>query len=547
VRDFVLGMLVERPHLNAKLIYRGLCARFSARAATLPPLRNLQRFLSKWKRKNAQLFTAVANPDAWKNRYMVAAGSADEGVTRLNQRWEFDSTPADLQLVDGRHTIIGVIDVWSRRAMLYVSRTSSSSGVCGAIRRAILEWGVLEEAKLDNGQDYVSHRVQRVFKSLGVNVQLSAPFSPWQKPHVERFFRTFSHDVLELLPGYSGHNVADAQALRASKSFADRLMKKGATIDIKLTAAELQRFCDDWCDKLYAQEPRAALDGATVFERVASSRAELRRITDERVLDHLLAEAPDGHGMRVVSKKGLRIDGHVYSASELWPHVGEPVRVLYDERDLGRVVVYRDDEFVCIATCPEIEGVSRAEVAAVARERQKEGIETARREIKATARKQKLRDIAFEILDSKARDAAALVAMPPPNVLHITPAIEAAQQAAAAENVPISIETKQPTLHDFEVIRDLQRADYSAADETAEDRFRAALKLELKALSEPLSEFEQKQVERYTNTAEYRGRRQMFDDFGPGFLNLGDEYLALLPDGRAEMTRLFPDHCQQGT
>jgi putative transposase len=530
LREFVLGMLVERPHLNSKLIYRAICARFKTRS-DLPILRTVQRFLSRWKTENAQLFTAVANPDAWKNRFMVAHGSASEGITRINQRWEFDSTPADVLLKDGRYSIIGVIDVYSRRAMLYVSKTSSATGVCGAIRRAILDWGVLEEAKLDNGQDYVSHRVQRVFASLGVRVQLSAPFSPWQKPHIERFFRTFSHDVLELLPGYAGHNVADAQALRASKSFADRLMKKGETVELKLTAAELQRFCDEWCSQLYAHEPRQALDGDTVFERVAASRTEIRRIGDERVLDHLLAEAPDGHGRRTVTKKGIRVDGYTYSAPELWPHVGEPVRVLYDERDLGRIVVYRDEEFVCIATCPEIEGVSRAEVAAVAREQQKAGIEEARRQIRASARKQKLGNIAAEILDSKRRDAETIAAFPPPNVLHLTPAIEAAQAAANAEHeTPIEHVARETTIAEVTVLRDLARAEQSA-DETAESRFRQALAIELKAHAGAISEFEQAQLARYQGTSEYRARRAMFAEFGPELFQLGDEFRALLPEG----------------
>jgi transposase InsO family protein len=550
LRDFVLGMLVERPHLSAKLIHRAIGARFADHV--LPPLRNLQRFLARWKRSNAQLFTAVANPDAWKNRYMVAHGRVDEAIVRLNQRWEFDSTPADVQLVDGRYTIIGVIDVWSRRGLLYVSKTSSAAGVCGAIRRAILEWGVPEEAKLDNGQDYVSHRVQRVFASLGVSVNLSAPFSPWQKPHIERFFRTFSHDLVELLPGYSGHNVADAQALRASKSFAERLMKKGSTLELKLTAAELQRVCDQWCEKLYSHEPREALSGATVFERVASSRAEVRRITDERVLDHLLAEAPDGHGGRNVTKKGIRVDGHLYSAPELWPHVGERVRVLYDERDLGRVVVYRDDAFVCIATCPEIEGVSRAEVAAVARERQKEGIETLRREAKASARKLKLRDIAFEILDKKQNDAAALAAIPPPNVTHLTPAIEAAQAAADAEisaaNTP-STPAPVGTLS-FEAIRDVLRSEHPAEDETAEGRFRVVMALELKELNgEALCDIERARLRSYQDSSEYRARRQIFDYWGPEFLQLGPEYRALLRDGCTETERLYekyPEEKPQG-
>ncbi|MDC8012261.1 Mu transposase C-terminal domain-containing protein [Tahibacter soli] len=530
--EFVVGMLVERPHINAKHVDRGLRARFGDSDTELPNLRTVQRFISSWKAKNAQAFLAIANPDAWKNRHMLAVGSADEGIDRLNQRWEFDSTPADVMLIDGRHTIIGVIDVWSRRALLYVAKVSSSAGVCQAIRRAILQWGVLETAKLDNGQDYVSHRVQRVFAALGVNVNLSAPFSPWQKPHIERFFHTFSHDVLELLPGFTGHNVAEAQALRASKSFAERLLTKNETVDINLTAAELQTFCDRWCRDIYATEPRHGLNGASVVERVAQWRGEVRRISDERALDLLLAEAPDGHGARSVTKKGLRVDGHYYAAPELGALVGERVQVMYDERDIGRIVVYHDDAFVCVAECPEILGVSRAEVAAIAKARQQEEIAAKRKALKGIARKANVQDIAYEILDAKQREANKVAMFPTPSVAHLTPAIEAARDAAQAlDAVPATDAIGPTTLVHLEALRDVARAD-QAQDETAEDRFRRALTILMQA-DDPRSDIERAFLRRHIDSSEFKGRWSVFEDFGPSAFQLSDDYAVLLPDGAA--------------
>src|SRR5690606_36912574 len=209
---------------------------------------------------------------------------------------------------------------------------------------------------------------------LDIDQLVSAPFSPWEKPFVERGFRTFAHGFEELLPGYCGHNVAEAQELRAQASFAERLFKKNAVVDIRLTAAELQDFCDRWCRDMYEQDEQEGLDGQTVFERVSSWRHPIRRISDERVLDVLLAEAPDGHGGRTVTKKGLRVDGLVYIAPELATLIGERVQVLYDPADVGRVVVYHSEQFVCVAECPEVSGVSRREVAIEASKRQREAI-----------------------------------------------------------------------------------------------------------------------------------------------------------------------------
>lgn len=534
--QLVIAMLVEHPHASARHIQRSLEARFAGKGVELPALRSIQRFLSDWKRQNAQVFCAIRNPDEWKNRHMLALGSADEGITRLNQRWEFDSTPADVMLVDGRHSIIGVIDVWSRRTLLYVAKVSSSAGVCQAIRRAILGWGVPEQAKLDNGKDYVSRRVTRAFNSLGVAVELSAPFSPWQKPHIERFFRTFSHDLVELLPGYIGHNVAQAQAIRASQSFAERLLTKNSTVDINMTATELQEFCDRWCRDLYETEPRHGLDGRRVIERIAEWRGEVRRVDSERALDVLLAEAPDGDGSRKVTKKGIRVDTHYYAAPELGALVGEAVQVLYDERDIGRIVVYHNDAFVCVAECPEILGVSRAEVAAVAKARQQEEINAKRRELKSIARKADTADIAWEILDAKARESERLAVLPAPNVVHITPAIEAARAAADALDkepaAPRPGDELGPTtlahvLQISEIVRQEQ-----LTDDSAEGRFRRAMSILLQAEGER-NDVDRAFLRRNIFSAEFRGRWEMFEDFGPSAFNLSDDYAALLPDGPA--------------
>ncbi|HET7348413.1 MAG TPA: transposase family protein, partial [Acidobacteriaceae bacterium] len=532
LRDFIIAMLVDRPHLGARQISRGLHGRFGD-SKELPCLRSIERFLTRWKRENAQVFTAVANPDAWKNRYMVAHGRADEDVVRLNQRWEFDSTMADVMLTDGRHVIVQIVDVWSRRRMFQVSKSSSAEAICQTMRRCLMQWGVPEQVKLDNGQDYVSHRMQRVFDSLDCDVHLSAPFSPWQKPHVESGFKTFSHDLLEMLPGYSGHSVADAQELRARHSFADRLMQKNAVVEIKLDSAALQEFCDRWTRDVYEHEPRSGLDGMTVFQRLASWRGEVRRITDERTLDLLLAEAPDGHGGRTVGKKGIRVDGLLYIAPELGAFAGERVRVLYDPDDVGRIVVYHDDQFVCVAKCPEVLGVSRREIAIESRARQKAEIEAARRELRALARKADTRDIVFEYLDRKEREAQTVATLPPPNVVHITPAIEQARASAdALDEVPGPV-VRPTTLADVEAARDLVRSEQIAEGERPEKEFVWALDM-MATPPEEWNDIQRQRLKVYTNSAAFKGRYMIFEEFGPSAFGLSDpKYLTLLPNGSA--------------
>ncbi|UPG86997.1 transposase family protein [Luteibacter aegosomatis] len=519
--EFAVGMISTTPHLGGKHLHRAIEARFAHMGDSLPTLRSVQRWLTHWKAENHQVFTALTNPDAWKNKYMLAMGNASEDVSRLNERWEFDSTPGDIELIDGRHNLVGIIDVWSRRATLRVTKTSSADAVCQTLRSALMQWGVPERAKLDNGQDYVSHRMQRVFASLGVDVKLSAPFSPWEKPHIERFFHTFSHDLLEMLPGFSGHNVAEAQALRAGKSFAERLFKKNSTVQLRMTAAELQAFCDKWLADVYMQEAREGLAGMSVFERVASSKTEVRRIRDVRALDVLMAEAPGGTGARTVAKKGLRIEGMYYGAPELGALVGEKVHVLYDEADQGRVVVYHDEAFVCIAECPELLGISRREVAIEAKARQAKLINEKRNELRAIGRKAKTRDIAMEILDAKAAQASMLTMLPQHGVIHMTPALDAAALAAAALDAADLPHDRRPIAQaDIDLVHRMNR-DEQQQNETEEDRFRRAIRL----LAEPdIDQVNARWLKSYQNTSEFGGRWTVFEDFGGAPFGLGTDY-----------------------
>lgn len=528
LRDFFLGLLTDKPHLGGKNIHRAICARFGATAIKLPTSRSVMRYLASFKSNNAQLYTAIANPDAWKNKYMSAFGSASEDIHRLNQRWELDSTPADVMLTDGRHTIVQVVDIWSRRRSFYVSKTSSGAAVCQILRRAILAWGVPEQVKIDNGRDYVGKRVQRAFKAIDAEVLISPPFSPWKKPHVESGFKTLLHGIFELLSGYIGHDVADQQAIRASKSFAERMFKKNTVVDIRLSANDLQSFCDRWCKSVYEYEPRQGLNGQSVFQRVASWTGEVRRITDERVLDLLLAEAPDNAGGRTVTKKGIRIGGLTYIAAELHGLVGESVQVLFDERDLGRIIVHHNEAFCCIAECPEVLGVSRAEIAAEANVQRKAGVAAQRAEMQRLKRKANTKDIAFEILDAKERENAALASLPvADNVIHITPAIEAAQEAAAALEARPFDGAKE--LAEMNAVVELRRND-QLTDETSESRFRWALDVLMKNEDER-DDLERRRLSNYMSSPEFQGRWQVFEDFGPSPFHLGDEYMALINDG----------------
>jgi transposase InsO family protein len=443
MRDLVLGMLHQFPHASAAHVRDAIRARFDDGATELPSYRSVQRWLTEWKRANKQVIAKATNPDGWKNAYAAAAGSMSAKLSAPNELWELDSTKVDLILADGRrHTLIAAIDVYTRRFKLLVDRTSRAAGIAALLRHALLDWGVPTTVKTDNGADYVSQRIQGIFGMLGIEQSLCPPFSPEKKPHVERAFKTFLHDLVELLPGYVGHDVAEREAIRARESFAARLMTKPHSEDAHITLdslspKDLQDLCDRWCEDRYAHKAHGGLNGKTPFQVAAEYTGRLRRIEDERALDVLLAAPAEGDGWRTVRKKGLQVAGGWYDDPALGGYEGHRVRVLLDEADASHVYVFdAEGAFIAKAFAPEHAGLSQSELAAQRRARQRQVVNAGTKELRQSANRASVSDIGREILDGDSRRARGVKAFPKASDSHETPATREAGKAARAGETP---------------------------------------------------------------------------------------------------------------
>lgn len=512
LHDFVVALLTEKPHTSAQNLLTAIMARFENQTVHL---RTLQRFLTNWKANNKALFLSVTNPDAWKSKTMAAFGDSSADVTRPNQRWEMDSTPTDVMLKDGRHTILGLVDVATRRARLLVSKTSKATAVTTLMRHTMLEWGVPESIKTDNGSDYVSKYVTRVVADLGIEHETCAPFSPWMKPHIERFFNTFSHGLLEMLDGFIGHNVAERKAIEARKTFAERLFKDDVTPTLGLTAEEMQRFCDQWVANIYDRTPHKGLNGKTPAEAYAAAEGfRPRLIEDERALDILLAE-PAGSGGATVQKKGLRHDNAWFISPELALYIGERVHVRLDPVDLGRVYVFNGDgAFLTVAENPARTGMDRKEVAAHAKEKQKAQLKADRAALRATARRVDTDGLVDEILASRAIDAGKLTYLPKPVESHDTPALAASRAALEAEAKARALPPRAAIETDLEA-----RAKAAVVEmETPERRFVRWARLDERVRAgESLIEKDRLFHREYESTSECRAQKRLAEMFGtPG-------------------------------
>ncbi len=89
--------------------------------------------------------------------------------------WELDSTPADVMCSDGRHTLVGAIDVWPRRGRVLVVASSRATAICALLRACMIAWGVPETVRTDEGRDYTSRHLSRVLADLGVDHDICPP------------------------------------------------------------------------------------------------------------------------------------------------------------------------------------------------------------------------------------------------------------------------------------------------------------------------------------------------------------------------------------
>jgi putative transposase len=505
ISGFVIAVMVDRPSASAAVIHELIRRKFENMA--IPAQRSLQRWMEKWKQENAETFLAMRNPDAWRSQRMVAFGSQSETVKALNQRWEMDSTPADLMLADGRYSLVGGIDVWSRTATLLVTRTSTASAVASCLRRMMLTHGVPDVLKMDNGSDYASKHIKRVCTNLGIEQDFCKPFTPQQKPHIERFFRSFSHHFLELLPGYIGHSVAERKEIESRKSFAERLMGGDKLVELPITAAQLQGFCDWWIREIYDTRPHEGLNRETP-QALRQRHAHLvRPVKDVRALDLLLAEAPDGDGIRTVGKKGIRVAGSHYISGELGLHIGKIVQVRLDPADYGRIYVFDEDMvFLCMAENPETTGISRAAVTETAKALQRRNIADAKKRVRSLRDRVNPRD-ALRLLTGggmNAADSSYLLADGPVLL-----------PRRSREDVPLS-EREAEHLRQIEAdLAEMADVVRLPTKDSPRDRFARALEIQVRLeMGQSISAEDQRWFNVYRNQPEFTSRTKFAEDFG---------------------------------
>lgn len=452
-------------HPNTRGIYENMRIAFGD---TLPSFSSVERFIMNFKRDNAMLMAFAKNPDKAKGKYRAAFGNASAKAKYKNHYWELDGTPADIITADGkRPTIIGAIDVYTRRVILTVEEKSNSYALARNLREGILKLGIPENVMTDNGRDYMSNHFESVCANLCINKIEVAPYSGWLKPHIERFFGTMTRELFRQLEGFCGHNVAERQSIQDrlsfekkiearnkwraqklnEKSFVRAMTKETMPVFIPLSMDELRYWVQAWNEAIYEQRVHSSL-GMSPMQRYTSDITPAKTITDPRKLDVLLGEWIE----MSVGKKGIAIrrDGKeaLYQHTELIAFIGERVFVALGA-DMGEAYIYQADMTpICTAYDASLEGVSREAMRNIQRDMRRLEAESSKRVKKAEELAQKLADPTIkDVIEQKARE---MIVSPLANIKY--PAKMDVQMPKEDKKAPTTINGRPIFKSDFEAL-----------------------------------------------------------------------------------------------
>lgn len=515
VSRFIAAMLVTNAHLTAGHLRDRCRAQFGetldvcGRKKPMPDIRTFERHRRQWIEQNSDTYLKLTDPAGHKNRYQMAIGRANAGIERMNQLWEIDASPADALLVDGRYTVYAIIDVWSRRAMFSVSKTATSGAALALLRRAVLEWGVPEALKTDNGSDFKSHRFFQFLRDMEVYRPPVAPHSPEKKPFVERVIRELQRQLIATLPGFVGHNVADRKKIEEKKTLAQRLgVSDAETFKVSLNADGLQAAIDHWVEYKYMQTAHRGIEGKTPLQMVISSPVKPRMVEDVRALDMLLSPIAEGNeGFRNITKKGIRVAGIQYVGSGMELYVGKRVLVRHDPSDLGRVFLFNEENrFLCEAVNFALLGQEQQMSIAIGmRQNQKNNMKDAVAPIKKLMRRATPQNVHADLASIWKRDGDTLKAFPKQTETYTTPSLDEAARAGRKEQVTLDRTAERKALQEA-IVKDFAEYQSQPTPLTDEERWwNNAKEMEARiAAGETLTPAEQNRLAHAKTTSWYR-------------------------------------------
>lgn len=234
----------------------------------VPGLRTIQRRLSEL--YAFELAAARFGEKEAERRFAHHLGA--RAVSRILELVEIDHSPVDILVTDengiviGRPTFTVVLDRKSRCCLGYHLSLAGhgTQAVFAALRHAILpktylrdryadlelEWecfGWFECLLMDNGREFHADAVIDALMNLSIATEFARSREPNDKPHVERFLRTFNYGFIHRLPGTTLAKVHHRIGFKAED-------------EACISLAELDRLIHVWICQVYHLRPHSGLD-----------------------------------------------------------------------------------------------------------------------------------------------------------------------------------------------------------------------------------------------------------------------------------------------
>jgi len=366
IKEAIERMIWENHLCRYQDVYEDLQVLFDKN--DIPHYSTIRRYVKKYKAKNwAALVLKHEGTKGLRDRNMeVALGRKDANLTRPNERWEIDTTVADL-FTHRKIKIIGVEDVFPRALKYYLVDTETALIVGQVIRDRILAWGKPDIVVIDNGTPYRNNRVLNFLRSIGVTCHICIPGNPVEKPYIERSFRTLSEKLFRRLIGYSGN----------------RVQTRPNEIEIKYTMNEAQEIIDRYFTNVYAETIHRST-GQRPRERMRPPGFVPKTIP-ERELDILLMEEYE----RKVRQGHITFQGGRFFHPRL-PE-DQTVKIKVNDFDASEILVFVNQKFLCIAEDLTRKGKTPKEILDAKKERNQE-LRTRIKACEALINKQKPND-----------------------------------------------------------------------------------------------------------------------------------------------------------
>lgn len=253
---------------------------------------------------------------------------------------EIDTHYLDIIVIDpktktalGRPFLACAIDVYSRTIVgTYINMYPPSAATTLEVIKDMitrpnqkLPGGIPSIIIPDNGVEFKNNALERVCEQLKITLTPSQVGTPNNKPHIERFFSTLTHGILQKLPGTTFSNPTERGEYNSSKS-------------AQLTLEQLREYINRWINEVYHKSIHHTTGRSPIImwqDAIEDIQPSFLTEIDAKILCRRPIERNINHGQ-------VRVDNISYFSHALTTLQAQGIKtviVLIDDLNLNEVFI----------------------------------------------------------------------------------------------------------------------------------------------------------------------------------------------------------------